>query len=150
MNLPDTTAFLTWLSQTDHRIQVTDANIQVWSNALATIPTAAVKAAALEHYRTNETAAPSPAGLRKLALGARERELARQSALTAAPAAPDRTEASIRQRIMDTPEFRAAFERGRLEGNAERAYWTTIRETGDRTKAAAASNAARLARKDAR
>ena len=32
MNLPDTVAFLTWLSQHDARIQVTDAEVEIWNH----------------------------------------------------------------------------------------------------------------------
>lgn len=141
MNLPDTTVFLTWLSQTDGRVQVTDANIQVWSNALATIPTSAVKAAALEHYRTNESASPTPAGLRKIALNERERNIAKQSALTAGPSKPDLTHEKIRRWVM--ANFRTTYDRGIIEGNAERAYWTKLRETGDQHQATQASKTVR-------
>ena len=124
MNLPDTVAFLTWLSQTDHRIQVTDANIQVWNNALATIPTPAVKDAALEHYRTNETASPTPAILRKIALTERERNLAKQSAITAnAPTIKN----GLTYRQRNPQQWDQLFEQGRADGNADRGQATNRR-----------------------
>lgn len=85
MNLPDTVAFLTWLSQHDARIQVTDAEVEIWQYTLQVIPTAAVKLAALEHYRLNEKDKPSPHAIRKIAIADRDRAAAKQSALTAAP-----------------------------------------------------------------
>lgn len=85
MNLLDTTAFLTWLSQHDGRIQVSDAEIEIWQHTLQTIPTNAVKAAALEHYRLNEKEKPSPFAIRKIAIADRDRARAKQSALTAGP-----------------------------------------------------------------
>ncbi|WP_104086539.1 hypothetical protein [Arthrobacter sp. GMC3] len=85
MNLPDTVVFLTWLSQHDGRIQVTDAEVEIWQHTLSVIPTANVKNAALEHYRLNEKDKPSPKGIRKIAIEERDRALAKQSALTAGP-----------------------------------------------------------------
>lgn len=86
MNIPDTIGFLTWLSQTDSRVQVTDANVQVWTNALMDIPAAAAKTAALDHYKTQESIMPTPAVIRKHAFAERDRARAKQSALEAAPA----------------------------------------------------------------
>lgn len=85
MNIPDTIGFLTWLSQTDSRVQVTDANVQVWTNALMDIPAAAAKTAALDHYKTQESIMPTPAVIRKHAFAERDRARAKQSALTAGP-----------------------------------------------------------------
>lgn len=85
MNLTDTAAYLTWLSQADNRIQVTDPNVEIWGNALATIPTATVKAVTLEHYRVNEQIMPTPAIIRKAGIAAAARETAKHSALEAAP-----------------------------------------------------------------
>jgi len=85
MNLTDTAAYLTWLSQADNRIQVTDPNVEIWGNALATIPTATVKAVTLEHYRVNEQIMPTPAIIRKAGIAAVSREAAKHSALEAAP-----------------------------------------------------------------
>ena len=85
MNIPDTIAFLTWLSQTDGRIQVTEANVQVWSHALAGVTANESKLAALEYYKTNEQVMPTPAIIRKHAHSERDRNRAKQSALTAAP-----------------------------------------------------------------
>lgn len=85
MNLTDTAAYLTWLSQSDNRIQVTEPNVEIWGNALATIPTATVKAVTLEHYRVNEQLAPTPAIIRKAASAALARDAAKAAAIEAAP-----------------------------------------------------------------
>lgn len=141
MNLSDTTAFLTWLSQTDGRIQVTEPNVEVWANALGPFNAQEIRASVLDHYRTNETVMPTPAGIRKLAHGTRERALAKQSAITAAPSRPDLSYDQIVKRTQ-RPEFREAFERGRREGNAERAYNRVLRETGSQEQAAQAARTA--------
>ena len=85
MNLPDTVAFLTWLSQHDHKIQVTDAEVEIWQHTLSVIPTPNVKIAALEFYRISDEKKPSPHAIRKIAYEIRDRAAAKQSALTAAP-----------------------------------------------------------------
>lgn len=85
MNLTDTAAYLTWLSQSDNRIQVTEPNVEIWGNALATIPTATVKAVTLEHYRVNEQIAPTPAIIRKAGIASAARDAAKVAALEAAP-----------------------------------------------------------------
>ena len=85
MNLPDTVAFLTWLSQHDQRFQVTDAEVEIWHHSLAVVPTDAVKNAALEFYRINDQGKPSPHAIRKIAIDVRDRAQAKQSALTAGP-----------------------------------------------------------------
>lgn len=81
MNLPDTVAFLTWLSQHDARIQVTDAEVEIWQHTLTVIPTANVKAAALEFYRISEKEKATPHTIRKLAIAERDRAAAKKSAL---------------------------------------------------------------------
>lgn len=85
MNLTDTAAYLTWLSQSDNRIQVTEPNVEIWGNALATIPTATVKAVTLEHYRVNEQIAPTPAIIRKAGIASAARDAAKVAAIQAAP-----------------------------------------------------------------
>lgn len=85
MNLTDTAAYLTWLSQSDNRIQVTEPNVEIWGNALATIPTATVKAVTLEHYRVNEQIVPTPAIIRKAGIASAARDAAKITALEAAP-----------------------------------------------------------------
>ncbi|AIY01187.1 hypothetical protein ART_1588 [Arthrobacter sp. PAMC 25486] len=85
MNLPDTVAFLTWLSQHDARIQVTDAEVEIWQYTLSVIPTQNVKDAALEFYRISDDKKPSPNAIRKIAYEIRDRAAAKQSALTAGP-----------------------------------------------------------------
>lgn len=97
MNLPDTVVFLTWLSQHDARIQVTDAEVEIWQHTLSVVPTQNVKDATLEFYRLNDDGKPTPHAIRKIAIADRDRALAKQSALTAGPA-PVRNAKSFRER----------------------------------------------------
>jgi hypothetical protein len=80
----------------------------------------------------------------------RARDAGKQRALTAAPPKPDLTEPQLRRRIFNSPEFRAEFENGRVQGNADRAYQTELRNTGDRRKAVQAAQASRDAARAAR
>lgn len=89
MNLPDTVAFLTWLSQHDGRINVSDAEIEIWQHTLSVIPTQNVKDAALEFYRISDDKKPTPNAIRKMAYEIRDRAAAKQSALEAAPVVRD-------------------------------------------------------------
>lgn len=68
----------------------------------------------------------------------RSTESARQRALTAKASRPKELEFSDYQRMVDRPEFKAAFEAGRIEGNARRAYKTELRRTGSHKAASAA------------
>ena len=111
MNLVDTNGYLTWLSQSDGRIKVTDPNVQIWADALANATTTEVRQCTLDHYKSNDTA-PTPAQIRRACLALRERSAAKQSALTAAPATPDRTFNDY-VRHMDRPEFQAQTLKGR-------------------------------------
>lgn len=115
MNLTDTAAYLTWLSQSDNRIQVTEPNVEIWGNALATIPTATVKAVTLEHYRVNEQIVPTPAIIRKAGVASTARELAKAAALEAAPTS--RTPGSFR--ASDPERWDRLVQQGRDQYRAE-------------------------------
>lgn len=115
MNLTDTAAYLTWLSQSDSRIQVTEPNVEIWGNALATIPTPTVKAVTLEHYRVNEQIAPTPAIIRKAGIAAAAREAAKHSALEAAPTVRNPNS----YRASDPERWDAQVARGREQYRAD-------------------------------
>jgi hypothetical protein len=117
MNLTETTGCLTWISQVDGRIQLTEPNVQIWANALAPVMAAEAREAILEHYRTNETAV-TPAGIRKASLAIRDRAVAKQAALTAGPTKPERSYDEY-VKHMQRPEFKAAFDRGVAERLAQ-------------------------------
>lgn len=111
MNLVETNSFLTWLSQYDGRVKVTDPSVQIWADSLTHATSDEVRQAILDHYQGNETCA-TPAGIRKRTLAIRERAVAKRSALTAGPATPERTFSDY-QRHLDRPEFRAQMLKGR-------------------------------------
>ena len=115
MNLTDTAAYLTWLSQSDNRIQVTEPNVEIWGNALATIPTATVKAVTLEHYRVNEQIVPTPAIIRKAGVASAAREAAKHSALEAAPVMRNPTG----YRASDPERWDRLVQQGRDQGRAD-------------------------------
>jgi hypothetical protein len=122
MNLVDTNGYLTWLSQSDGRIKVTDPNVQIWADALTHATPTEVRQATHDHYRTNETA-PTPAGIRRLTYAIRERAAAVRSALEAGPTI--KTPNTYRQRHPELWDH--LFNEGRAAGNAERARHTTNR-----------------------
>lgn len=128
MDRREVIAMLTWVNQTDARVLLNEASAELWGNAMAPVRSAEAKQAVLDHYERNETAC-TPAGIRKRALAIRETQLAKQHALTAAPKKPNVSYDALRKRAL-RPEFIEAFEAGRREGNAERAFRTVLRETG--------------------
>jgi|SRR6185312_1454846 len=144
MNILETTSYLTWLSQSDGRVKVTDPNVQIWAAALAAATNAEVREATLAHYRGNDTCV-TPHMIRKACAEIRERTTATQSALTAGPALTAEVPYDAYVKHIHRPEFQAMFEAGRREGNAHRAYKQTLRETGSRELAKAAGERARAA-----
>lgn len=112
MNLVDTNGYLTWLSQSDGRIKVTDPNVQIWADALANATAAEVRQCTLDHYKSNDTA-PTPAQIRRACLALRERSAAMQSALTAKPDLTETAQAKYMSRHLDRPEFQAQMLKGR-------------------------------------
>jgi hypothetical protein len=144
MDAQEVNRVLTWLNQHDARIHNTTPAVEIWTASIGAYATYEVKAAILDHYRLNEDdEKATPGGIRRIAAGNRERAQAASNALTAAPSRPDLTEPQLRRRIFDTPAFRAAFDRGVIEGSAERAYNTTLRATGDHHAAAQAAQTVR-------
>lgn len=112
MNEPEAVILVTWINQTDRRITTTDATVKVWASILENIPYDPAVAAVVEHYRLNDEKPPTPKGIRSIAYEMRNRAIAKQAALTAAPATPDRTFNDY-VRHMDRPEFRAQMVKGR-------------------------------------
>lgn len=125
---------------TDHRT-VDLVSIRAWHEIIGHLDYAEVIDALTLHRReTSEYLQPAHivSGVRRVRAD-RARETDRQRALEAGPAMePQMTEAGIRRRIMDSPEWKAKFEQGRIEGNSTRAYNTVLRETGNREAAQAA------------
>lgn len=139
MDAVNAAKMLRWLSNIDARVAYSEEAVEMWAHTLAPFDASEVKQAILDHYRTNESVAATFAGIRKRALAVRDTRLAQQRAIE--PPVREKTEADYRHKIRETPEFRALFEQGRREGNAERAYATVLRETGDRAQAFAARDA---------
>lgn len=112
MNLVETNSFLTWLSQYDGRVKVTDPSVQIWADSLTHATSDEVRQAILDHYQGNETCA-TPAGIRKRTLAIRERAVAKRSALTAKPDLTETAQTAYMTRHLDRPEFRAQMVKGR-------------------------------------
>lgn len=85
MNLTETNAFLTWVSQYDARVNNTPAAVEIWQSALIFATVAEAKQAAEEHYRANEAAPASPGGIRKRCMTIQATNEAKQRAITATP-----------------------------------------------------------------
>lgn len=116
MNLLETNRYLTWLSQADSRVKVTEPNAIIWQDALQNATAQEVFDATLEFTRTNEGVLVTPAAIRRMAFATRERAVAKQSALTAAPAV-QRNPLSWRQK---NPElWDELFEAGRAAWHLE-------------------------------
>ena len=130
MNAEEVVTLLTWINQADPRMQLTAANRDVWEYSLSAFTFADAKQAVLEHYRYNDTDLPNPGTIRKRAAVIKSSREAKQQALTAGPSGPVRTFGDYERRVQ-SPQFRALFERGKAEGNAERARRTEERNARD-------------------
>lgn len=114
MNLLETNRYLTWLSQADSRVKVTEPNAIIWQDALQNATAQEVFDATLEFTRTNDGAMVTPAAIRRIAFAVRERSVARQRALDGPPdRVVDYQKFYVRR--MERPEFQALMEAGRLE-----------------------------------
>lgn len=78
-------ALLTFINQVDARVMLNEASAEVWGFALAPVALPEAKQAVMEHYRSVEGAAVSPAGIRKRALAIRASTEAKQNAIEATP-----------------------------------------------------------------
>lgn len=141
MNLTETSGYVRWLNTVDQRIQLSDANVQIWQNSLAPFGLEEVREATLEYYRLNETVLPTPGSIRRIAIGVRERATAHREALEAGPGGikPDVDHDEFYLKRSQSPKFLLMFEAGQREGRSERAYNETMRRTGSQTEARAAA-----------
>jgi hypothetical protein len=78
-------ALLTWVNQVDARVMLNEASAEVWAFVLAPVELAEAKQAVMEHYRSVEGLAASPAAVRKRALAIRSAREAGQRAIEATP-----------------------------------------------------------------
>lgn len=118
MNLEETVTLITWINQTDPRIQINKATRDVWAHSMAPLDYDEARQAVLEHYRTNEALIPNPGSIRKRALAIRSSREAFKSATSLEAPQPVKHPLSWRAR---NPElWDQLFEAGRAEGNAER------------------------------
>lgn len=119
---------------------IDQATVEAWHEIISDIDYADALQAITNHRRESTeylTPAHIVAGAKKIR-AERSTESARQRALTAKASRPKELEFSDYQRMVDRPEFKAAFEAGRIEGNARRAYKTELRRTGSHKAASAA------------
>ncbi len=89
MDTRQTIALLTFVNQVDARVMLNESNAEVWAFALAPIELAEAKQAVMEHYRSVEGVAVSPAAVRKRALAIRSARDAGSRAIEAGPAWTD-------------------------------------------------------------
>lgn len=115
MNLTETNAFLTWLSQHDGRVSNGVAAVEIWQASLATATPAEAKQAVLDHYRGNEAVAATPGGIRKRAQTLRTTAEAQTRAVTAGP--PVKNPSSWRAR--NPAEWDRLFAQGREQRREE-------------------------------
>lgn len=141
MDMKETAAMIVLINQHDPRVQSNEASDLIWANAMAPFTKAEAWQAVLEHYKASEQYPATPAAIKKRASSIASRREAEQRAIDAGPPQPAKSFADYERRV-SSPEFRALFERGRCEGNADRVFSTVLRETGDRSKAFAARDAA--------
>lgn len=86
MDHKQTIAMLTWINQTDPRVMLNEAAVEVWAYSMQHIDTADAKQAILEHYKANESIAASPGAISKRAHNIRNSREAKAKALE--PPAP--------------------------------------------------------------
>lgn len=128
MESEEIVTLLTWINQADPRLQLTAANRDMWQYSLSAATFADAKEAVLEHYRYNDTDLPNPGTIRKRAAVIKSSREAKQQAITAGPPAREKTFGDYEKRTQ-SPQFRALFEEGVRQGNADRAARTAARET---------------------
>lgn len=78
-------ALLTFINQVDPRVMLNEASAEVWGFALAPVALGDAKQAVMEHYRSVEGMAASPAAIRKRALALRSARDAGERAIEASP-----------------------------------------------------------------
>lgn len=120
MEQTEVVTLLTWINQSDPRLQLTAATRDIWHHSLSAATYDDAKQAVLEHYRHNDTDLPNPGTIRKRAVVIKSSREAKQQALTAVPVSPPKSFKDYERRVL-SPQFRALFEEGRRQGNAERA-----------------------------
>jgi len=126
MQLDETVTLITWINQTDPRVQVNKATRDVWAHSLAPVTYEEARQAVLEHYRANEALVPNPGAIRKRALQIRSAREAFDSARSIEAPKPVKHPLSWRKR---NPElWDQLFEEGRRQGNEERRKATEARQ----------------------
>lgn len=119
----------------DPRIQVNKPTFDLWSKVLHANTRNECEAAINLFYEryaepTNRPTVDAPA-IRRIIAHETERATAKTRALE--PPRRNYTEPQIRTRAIE--RHHTEYQQGILDGNAERAYNTTLRETGDRRQA---------------
>jgi hypothetical protein len=126
MEEEEVVTLLTWINQSDPRMQLTPANRDIWHYSLSAATYDDAKQAVLEHYRYNDSELPNPGTVRKRAAAIKSSRQAKQQALTAGPTSAPKTFKDYEKRTQ-SPQFIALFEEGRRQGNADRAARTAAR-----------------------
>lgn len=129
MEEEEVVTLLTWINQSDPRMQLTPANRDIWHYSLSAATYEDAKQAVLEHYRYNDTDLPNPGTVRKRAVVIKSSREAKQQAITAGPPTKPKTIEDYEKRTQ-SPQFRALFDEGRRQGNADRAARTEARNAG--------------------
>lgn len=130
MEEEEVVTLLTWINQSDPRLQLTKANRDIWHYSLSAATFDDAKQAVLEHYRYNDTDLPNPGTIRKRAVVIKSSREAKQQAVTAGPTGPEKTFKDYEKRTQ-SPAFKAAFEEGRRQGNEMRARATAARQRSE-------------------
>lgn len=145
MNQHETGLLLTKVAAYDHRnLQDADADLLAWHEVLKDQDIADCMEAVVKFF-THERGWIMPSDVFRLARTVRhERSLAaaRERAIEATPQPINHASALKKSK---SAAYAKAFETGRANGNAERAYWTELRKTGDNQAAQAAAQATRKA-----
>jgi hypothetical protein len=125
----ETATFLVWVNQFDPFVQMNDAAARIWHGSMYQITVPEAEEAVIQHYRANPGKQAEPGSILKRALTLRSTALAKQQArmVTAGQPVRERTHDEYVSRVK-SPQFRALFEEGRRQGNADRAARTEARQ----------------------
>ena len=130
MDVKETITMLTWINQTDPRVQLNQASVERWHYALRSFEHAVCKQAVLEHYKQHEDIPASSAAISKRAGYIQN---AREAGERAVAIEPPRNQVRhpLSWRARNPELWDQLFEEGRRQGNAERAEATRRRNAAN-------------------
>lgn len=128
MTEEETAVFLVWVNQFDPFVQMNDAAARIWHGSMYQLHVDEAEEAVIQHYRMNPGKQAEPGLIMKRALTIRATEQAKRQAMAITAGQPVR-EKSFKdyEKRTQSPEFRALFDEGRRQGNADRAVRTEAR-----------------------